>query len=194
MDNTVTAVALLITGGMLGYLSSLGVARTQHRQALTLRVADEYFAARRELVTLIGELADLKLLEAESRASWPHKADEVGSLFYQNFDLLPPAVLDRLILLHVALRNPSNGPYALVERTVIPMTPSEIAVFVRRCTIFENSMYIAPLALHSASTTIRANQVVKLHARDVLYALAECGAIEQLTKLADRVKNANHTR
>src|ERR1700704_4252915 len=101
MNDPTTAVALLIAGGMLGYLSSLNVARAQHRQALTLRVADEYFSARRELVMLVSELADIKLLDEASKPQWPQKADAVGNLFYRHFDLLPSPVLDRLILLHV---------------------------------------------------------------------------------------------
>src|ERR1043165_9854975 len=153
---------------MLGYLSSLLLARTQHRQALTLRVADEYFAVRRELVALVSELADLTLKDEISQRERFRRADAVGSLFYKDFDLLPRPVLDRLILLHVALRTPQRGPYRIEATTVIPMTRADVVTLVERCSIFANSMFMAPLALNSRNHVARDNQVIKLHARDVL--------------------------
>jgi hypothetical protein len=194
MSDPITAVALLIAGGMLGYLSSLGLARAQHRQALTLRIADEYFVARRELVDLVSTLADIKLLDDACQEHWLQQADAVGNLFYRQFDLLPREVLDRLMLLHVALRNPQSGPFALDAKEVVPMASRDLIEFTQRCSIFENSMYIAPLALNSENPVVRGNQVVKLHARDVLYALAECGSVDQLTWLATRVRNADGLR
>jgi len=189
MDSPIAAAALLTAGALLGYLSSLALARAQHRQALTLRVADEYFAARRELVEIVSKFADVNLLREMSPAERETNANAIGNLFYKNFDLLPRPVLDRLMLLHVALRSPVNGPYCLMKAAVTRMPREEFASFVKRCSIFTNSSLFAPLALSSSNQTIRGNQVVKLHARDVLYTLSVYSSVDELSSLARRVES-----
>jgi hypothetical protein len=155
-----------------------------------IKLLEQYLVVRKELVDTVSDLADLesrKVFEIDQRVEY---RDRVSKLFYMHYDFLPRAVLDTLILLHVALDRPGEGPYDLVNNTVLPMAESRLLNFVENCSLFRNSLYTAPLALKSQNLIVRENQVIKLHARHVLITLNQFSSIEDLLRLTRKLKKA----
>ncbi len=140
------------------------------------------------MVGTLSDLSNLALREAWDPAIRLSYRDAVSKLFYMHYDFLPKAVLNELILLHVALDHPESGPYMIENNTIVPMGETQIVPFIEGCSIFRNVAFIAPLALKSNNPNVKGNQVVKLHTRHVLYTLNQFSSIDDLLNMAENLK------
>jgi hypothetical protein len=57
MNYVVTLLAAII-GALLGLLSTFWVSSIRHRQDVTLRLLDQYFEVRKEVVSVVSELSN----------------------------------------------------------------------------------------------------------------------------------------
>jgi len=76
------------------------------------------------------------------------------------------------------------------NKTILPMDEAQIVDFIEGCSLFRNASLTAPLALKSRNPEVKANQVVKLHARYVLYTLNQFSSIEDLLKMGRGLKKS----
>lgn len=188
MNDALLSVTLLGLGAILGLLSSLLISITQQRQSVTLKLLDQYLAVRKDVVDAVSDLTNLSIKNdfgSQQRAMY---RDKVSKLFYMHYDFLPQAVLDSLILLYVCLDAPDRGLHTIKENTILPMDEQEVVPFIESCTLFANTALTAPMALKSRNPTIRANQVIRIHARHVLYTLNRFSSIDDLMRLAKNSK------
>lgn len=177
-------------GALLGLLSTLWVSSRRQRQDITLKLLDQYFDVRKEIVNVISDLSNLRVrdeLDSTYRAKY---RDLISNLFYRHYDFLPKPVLDSMTLLYVCLSQPEGGPYIIRNGAVVAMNDSEVIRFIDDCSLFINTKYLAPLALKSSNATVRANQAIILHARQVLYTLNKFASIEDLLKMTRRLKKS----
>jgi hypothetical protein len=175
-------------GALLGLLSTLLVSSKRQRQDITLKLLDQYFEVRKEIVNVVSDLSNLKVKDDLNSAQRVEYRDLVSKLFYKHYDFLPKPVLDSMTLLYVCLSEPEGGPYIIRDGAVVAMNDSEVIRFIDDCSLFVNTKYLAPLALKSSNLTIKANQVIILHARQVLYTLNKFASIEDLLEMTKRLK------
>jgi hypothetical protein len=175
-------------GALLGLLSTLWVSSKRQRQDITLKLLDQYFEVRKEIVNVVSDLSNLKVKDDLNSAQRVEYRDLVSKLFYKHYDFLPKPVLDSMTLLYVCLSEPEGGPYIIRDGAVVAMNDSEVIRFIDDCSLFVNTKYLAPLALKSSNLTIKANQVIILHARQVLYTLNKFASIEDLLEMTKRLK------
>lgn len=177
-------------GALLGLLSTLWVSSKRQRQDITLKLLDQYFEVRKEIVNIVSDLSNLNIKEGLDSARRVEYRDLISKLFYKHYDFLPKPVLDSLTLLYVCLSEPEGGPYIIRDGAVVPMNDSEVIRFIDECSLFINTKYLALLALKSSNPTIKANQRLILHARQVLYTLNKFASIEDLLEMTKRLKKA----
>jgi hypothetical protein len=187
MNYVVTLLAATI-GALLGLLSTFWVSSIRQRQDVTLRLLDQYFEVRKEIVNVVSELSNLKVTDELETPSRIEYRNLVSKLFYKHYDFLPRPVLDAMTLLYVCLSNPTRGPYTITDQAVVAMNDSEIVRFIDECSLFANTKYLAPLAFKSADSKIRGNQAIILHARKVLYTLNKFSSIEDLLAMTKKLK------
>jgi len=188
VSNLVVSIALVAIGAICGLLSSLFMSATQQRNSITLKLLDGYFEVRKSIVDAVSELTSLNLTD---EFDWPTRAkfrDRISKLYYMHYDFLPKIVLDSLILLNMTLENPHDGLFTVSGDVVVPMADTEIVEFVEHCSVFQNSAFMALIALKSKNPTTRANQAVRLHARHVLNTLNRLSSAEDLLVLAKQFK------
>lgn len=179
------AVAL---GTLLGLLSTLLVSTMRQRQDITLRLLDQYFDVRKDVVNVVSDLSNLSIrneIDSNRRAEYRHS---VSGLFYKHNDFLPIPVLESLVLLYVCLAETKGGLYTIRGDAIVPMNDSEIISFIEDGSRFVNTRYFAPLALKSKNRTIRENQAIVLHARYVLNTLNKYVSIRDLLTITKRFK------
>jgi hypothetical protein len=175
-------------GALLGLLSTLWVSSMRQRQDITLKLLDQYFEVRKEIVNVVSELSNMKVtdeLDSTRRVEYRYL---VSKLFYKHYDFLPKPVLDSMTLLYVCLSWPAGGPYTIRNGAVVAMNDYEVIRFIDECSLFVNTKYLAPLALKSSNLKIKANQATILHARQVLYSLNKFASIEDLLEMTKRLK------
>lgn len=175
-------------GALFGLFSTLWVSSRRQRQDITLKLLDQYFEIRKEIVNVVSELSNLRVRDELDPIDRVRYRDEVSKLFYKHYDFLPEPVLDSMTLLYVCLSEPAAGPYIIRDGAVVAMNDSDVMRFIDECSLFANTKYLAPLALKSSIPTIRANQAVILHARSVLYTLNKFASIEDLLEMTKRLK------
>jgi len=181
-------------GALFGIFSNFLTSAVRQRQDITLRLMDQYFEVRKEVVNVVSELSDLNLkipLDPDYRDS--HR-DKISKLFYKHYDFLPKQVLDSLILLNVCLEHSSGQLYCLKAEFVVQMNDDEKMQFVESCSVFANSKYMAAIALQNENITIRTNQAIVLHARHVLYSLNEFVSIRDLVTMTRNLKKRKAQR
>lgn len=187
MNYVVTLLAGTI-GALIGLLSTFWVSSMRQRQDVTLRLLDQYFEVRKEVVGVVSELSNWKVTDELDSSHRIEYRNLVSKLFYKHYDFLPRPVLDSMTLLYVCLSHPSGGPYTITDLAVVAMNDSEIIHFIDECSLFANTKYLAPLALKCADPKIRGNQAIILHARRVLYTLNKFSSIEDLLEMTKRLK------
>lgn len=175
-------------GALIGVLSNFLTSSLRQKQDITLRLLDQYLEVRREIVNTISELSDRDLSASLDDNYRKEHRDAIARLFYKHYDFLPKPVLDALILLHVCVERSEGALYCLREGTVVAMEESEVIDFIESAAAFENSKYVAALALSSSNIRIRANQAVTLHARHVLQSLNKYISIRDLVEMTENLK------
>lgn len=188
MNSYVLPLLSVAIGTLLGLFSTLLVSSRRQRQDITLRLLDQYFQVRKEIVDVVTDLANLGVrqsLEPERRLEY---RDSVSKLFYKHYDFLPEAVLRSLTLLDVCLSSSQGKLYTFKGKAIVPMKNDEVIALIESCSLYDNTRYFAPLALSSSDPRIRSNQAIALHARNVLYTLNKFTSIEDLLALTKRLK------
>jgi hypothetical protein len=178
-------------GALLGLLSVLVASSMRHRQDITLKLLDQYFEVRKEVVNVVSDLSNLKIrdeFDSQRRAEY---RDLISKLFFKHYDFLPKPVLDSMTLLYVCLSNPEGGLYCIKGDVILPMGEADAVSFIEGASYFVNSQLLAPLALKSNSPSIRSNQSIILHARNVLNALNKYASIEDLLKMTKGLKKTS---
>jgi hypothetical protein len=189
MSNYILPILSVAVGALLGLLSTILISSMRQRQDITLRLLDQYFQVRKEIVEVVTDLANLGIrqsLEPERRAEY---RDSVSKLFYKHYDFLPEAVLQALTLLDVCLSSSEGKLYTLKGKAIVPMTDrDEIISLIKAISLYDNTRYFAPLALSSSDSKVRSNQAIALHARNVLYSLNRFTSIKALLAHTKRLK------
>lgn len=193
MNAVALPLATLILGTILGFLSTLYITTKRHRHEVALRIIDQYLEVRKELVETISNLTFIKGEEPLAEEERQELQKITASLFYKHYDFLPRPALDELVLLRVSLADYSGIIYGIKNNAVVTLSKSEVASFIDRCSLFTNAKLSAPIALQSKNATVRANEAIKLHARSVLSALNEYASIDDLLKVAERLKKKSLT-
>jgi hypothetical protein len=188
MSSYLVPLISVVVGTFLGLFTSLLTSSVRQRQDVTLRLLDEYFQVRKELVDAITDLANMNIrdqLDSSRRAEYRYL---VSRLFYKHYDFLPKEVLQAMTLLYVCLNSPSSGLFTLRGKGILPMKDEEVIPFIESCSLYDNTKYLAPLALKSDDPTIRGNQALILHARNVLYTLNKYASIKNLLRMTKELK------
>jgi hypothetical protein len=180
----------LVVGALLGLLSTVLASSIRQRHDVTLRLLDQYLQVRKEIVEAVSDLSNLDIRESFDIERRKEYRDSISKLYYKHYDFLPEAVLESLIILNVCLSNPNNGLYIIKEKAVVHMDDTEVIPFIESCGLFNNTKFLAPLALKSKNPTIRDNQAIILHARHVLYTLNKFASIEDLLSMTKKFKKA----
>src|SRR5437870_7016766 len=111
MGNVTLPLLTLLLGAMLGLASSLVALFVSHRRTIGLRLLDQFFEVRKELVEAVSALSNLSSTEEFEENRLIEHRRVIAKLYYEHFDFLPEPVADALVLLHAALTNPDRGPY-----------------------------------------------------------------------------------
>jgi hypothetical protein len=188
MNNVALPILTLILGTVLGLISSLIASFITHRRTISVRLLDQFLEVRKELINTISTLSNLTTNEEFHAKRRAKHRDAVTELYYKHFDFLPTPVLDALVLLSVALAEPAHGPYKIQKGTIVRRQESEIIALIDRCLIFTNAKLFARMALKSRQQKIREIEIIKLHARNVLYTLNEYASISDLSSETKRFK------
>jgi hypothetical protein len=112
----------------------------------------------------------------------------VSRVFYEHYDLLPRDIRNSLILLHTSLQDPAKGPFCVNAGRIEPLPHSDYVRFVERCNDFVNMRATSILMLRSGNEAVRRNEVVRLHARNVLRTMSSTASLFQLLNLAEQVQ------
>jgi len=180
---TATLIAALLTA-----VIALRLGTRQHKHFLLGRIADEYVLIRKAIVNVVAELSDLRHtddLTLERRIAY---RDSVSRVFYEHYDLLPRDIRNALILLHASLQDPAKGPFCINAGRIEPLPHSGYVRFVERCNDFVNMRATSMLTLRSGNQIVRRNEVVRLHARNVLRTMSSTASLFQLLNLAEEVQ------
>lgn len=189
MTDYILPLMSIAVGTLLGLVSTLMVSSLRQRQDITLRLLDQYFQVRKEIVEVVTDLANLGIRQSLDPARRAAYRDSVSKLFYKHYDFLPTAVLQSLTLLDVCLSGYEGKLYTLKDKAIVPMTDrNEIIALIDAISIYDNTRYFAHLALSSSDPKIRSNQAIALHARNVLYSLNRFTSIEDLLAHTKKLK------
>ncbi|MFY9619873.1 MAG: hypothetical protein WAQ99_08680 [Pyrinomonadaceae bacterium] len=191
MNNYTLPLLSVIVGTLFGLLSTLFISSIKQRQGITLRLLDQYFQVRQEIVDVVTDLANLRVRQPLEDSRRQAYRDSVSKLFYKHYDFLPEAVLEALTLLDVSLSSSEGTLYTLKGRMIVPMKESEINAFIDKCSVYDNTRLFAPLALSSKNPSVRTNQAISLHARNVLYTLNKFTSIKDLLALTKKLKKGS---
>jgi len=167
----------LIIGTILGIFANFLSSFVRKRETISIKIFDEIIEARNEVAEVVCELALIPTKGEKSRDYIIQARDSITKLFYKYYDFLPEQVLNTLLLLEVALDYPSKGPYKLHENKILPLDKDEIFDFIKKCTRVENGLYSASILLQNSSAAVVSNEVIRLHARNVLYMLNQYASL-----------------
>lgn len=187
-------ILLLVLGTSLGLLSSLAISSLGQRQAVVLRLLDQYLEVRKEVVETVSDLTTPSRSEALPEEIRLKYRDSVAKLFYKHFDFLPYQVLDALLLLNTALANPDGRLFKVQDATILPLDDSEIPSFVSACSMYRNGGLIVALALKSSNPIVRSNLGIGIHARHVLYTLNRFASLDEMMSIASTFRKASSRR
>ncbi|CAG0929158.1 hypothetical protein PLCT1_00948 [Planctomycetaceae bacterium] len=184
----------LVAGALAGLLATLVASAVRQRQDVTLRLLDRFLEARREVVDSVCDLSHFHGPAQLSPLDRTSCRDAIARLYYRHYDFLPPAVLDSLLLLQVALDRFDGRLYGIRERAVLPISGSAVASFVARCCRLRNARVYAFWVFGSASEHARAHLAVALHARDVLNELNRVASPGRLLGVPVRLRKVRSGR
>jgi hypothetical protein len=183
-------LASVAVGALLGLTSTVIASSFRQRQDIRSRFLDHYFQIRKEIVDVVADLANLdhKLRESLEPDQVAAYRAAVSKLFYNNYDLLPEAVLHSLSLLDACLSTYNGRLYTLEGTKIVTMKSHEATALIRAISLYENTRKMAPTNLCHKNPVIRANQAVALQARNVLYTLNRFTTARDLLALTKVLK------
>ncbi len=189
MNSYILPILSVAVGALLGLLSTILVSSIRQRQDVTLRLLDQYFQVRKEIVDVVTDLANLGIHQSLEPSRQAEYRNSISKLFYKHYDFLPKDVLQSLSLLDVCLSSSHGKLYTLKGKAIVPMKDrDEIIALIEKISFYDNTKYFAPLALSSSDAKIRTNQAIALHARNVLYSLNRFTSIKDLLSHIKRLK------
>jgi hypothetical protein len=191
-SNVLLPLFSLIAGAGLGFLCTLLLDALRQRQALTLRLLDQYFDIRKDIVVTVSDITALDLNKPLSEERREILRNKISKLFYQHYDFLPRPVLESLMSLHTCVADYSGGIYTFRDGAIAPIKNQDLHSFVQECSLFRNAELLAALALKSKNPAVRANEAINLHARHVLYALNRFASIRDLLSMTAELKKMRH--
>lgn len=192
MSATIAQAFMPLIAALLTAAIALRLGTRQHKHFLIGRIADEYVAIRKAIVSVVAELSDLRHsddLSAERRLEF---RDRVSRAFYEHYDLVPRDIRNALILLHASLQYPAQGPFCVNADNIETLPEADYVAFVAGCNDFTNIRMASLMALKSRNERARSNEVVRLHARNVLRAMTASSSLFQLLTIAERVEVGFH--
>jgi hypothetical protein len=183
-------LASVAAGTLLGLASTVLVSSYRQRQDIRSRFLDQYFQIRKEIVDVVADLANLdhRLRESLEPSQVVNYRAAVSKLFYNNYDLLPEAVLHSLSLLDACLSTYNGRLYTLKGTTIVAMKRDEAVDLIKTISLYANTKKMAPMALCDKNLVVRANQAVALQARSVLYTLNRFPTVRDLLALTKGLK------
>ena len=98
MGNATLPLLTLLLGAMLGLASSLVALFVSHRRTIGLRLLDQFFEVRKELVEAVSALSNLSSTEEFEENRLIEHRRVIAKLYYEHFDFLPEPVADALVL------------------------------------------------------------------------------------------------
>lgn len=166
-------IITLVVGTFLGLLPSIYLAYFQHKQDITGKVLDQYFAAREQLCDQLSALANLLVtnscqLDVKIVAEYQ---ENVSKLFYKYYDLLPPEVLKEMLCLHTCLSDKENRLYKHENNFVLLIEDQDIEGFIEGISLIDNFKYYAAIPLRSKDSHIRRSASINYQARSVLVSI-----------------------
>ena len=178
----------LIVGASLGLFSSLLISSIRQRHTVTLRLLDQFFEVRKEVVDILSELVDIprhKYLEEQELDDYRRA---VSKLYFKHYDFLPPQVVEALLILHASIIDGTGKLYKLHNGAVIPRPFDEYSSFINECSRFRNTRIYAKQALESKRVETRRNEAIKIHAQNVLYNLNKFASRKDLLAMTKNLR------
>ena len=177
-DNLVAPMLTLLIGALLGLASSWFVANMKQKQTISLRLLDQYFEVRKDIVDTLVGLSNLSIYTPLSAKQRDDYRKAISKMIFKHYDFLPREVVDSLHLLYATLSDRRGRLYTLRGNAILPMERDEGVTFARASSsMYLNATILARAALDSSQPSIRCNQAVQLHARDVLQTLNEYASV-----------------
>ncbi len=179
----------LLVGGFISFISGIVVLTYKQKQAVTLKLLDQYFLMRDGISDLVSTLTTLDLkkeLSAETRESL---RSSLARLTYKHYDFLPNQVLESLVLLYVSLGDKMGRIFAISKGLVMPIRDYKaIGEFSKSVSLFHNALVFSGMTIFSKDRTIRSNEAISLHARNVLLMLNRYAKAGDLLMLSRQFK------
>lgn len=175
-------VITLVAGTFLGLLTSVCISYLQHKQDITVKVIEQYFAAREQLCDQLSTLANLQVtssgqLEAKTLAEYQ---ENVSKLFYKYYDFLPPEVLKEMLCLYTCLSDKENRLYRHENNCLFLIENKALEAFVERISLVDNFKYYAPIPLKNKNSHVRRAASISYQARSVLVSINHHFTIQHL--------------
>jgi hypothetical protein len=192
MDSFLLPLLSLAVGATLGLGSSILVSSIKQSQTVTLRLIDQFFEVRKEIVDVLSQLSDLDFNERFTDEQLKELQQGVSKLYYKHYDFLPSEVVESLLVLHACLKNRKGNLYQLKNGMVAPMSAKESQEFILQSSRFRNTRIFSAQAFKSSKTELRRNQAFKLHAQFVLYNLNKYVTKEKLLEMTKNLRKEWH--
>lgn len=182
---TLIPVLTLIMGALLGFISSMSVARFRKRVEIENRILDEMFGVRRSLTDLLSDLASLEVASPNKLPNLNDIRISLSKIYYSQYDFLPSEVLIQINCLYSCLRDVDHKLYKFEDNKLLPMTKEDIFDFTEKTSIVDNFKYSILFALFSEDPNVRQATAINLHARRVLITLNKYFTIRNLMSWVD---------
>jgi len=188
MNSILLPLLSLAVGATLGLGSSILVSSIKQRQTVTLRLIDQFFEVRKEIVDVLSQLSDLNIHEQFTDQQLTVFQQAVSKLYYKHYDFLPPEVVESLLVLHACLKNGKGKLYKVHDEFVAQMSAKESEEFISKNSRFRNTRIFAKQVFKVAKNEVKRNQAIKLHAQHVLYTLNNYVTKEKLLELTKNLR------
>lgn len=176
------SILTLILGIVLGLVSGMVTAYVRQRQAIGLKIVDQYFEVRKEVCAGISKLASIPIGTRLDHAELQRTRVELVEAFYLHYDFLPTEVLRELICLHACLASPRSTIFCCRGRRLRPLAPEDVDAFLENIALVEELKAIGPINLASPLESVRRSARVSYQARTALQALNEHFTLRNLLR------------
>lgn len=180
----------------MGLLASVCIAYLQHKQDITIKIIEQYFAAREQLCDQLSALANLQVTSSckLDTATLAEYQENISKLFYKYYDFLPPEVLKEMLCLHACLSDKENRLYKHENNCLILIEDKDIEGFIGQISLIDNFKYYAPIPLESKDPNIRRAASVNYQARSVLVSMNYHFTIQHLRSWNRYLQKSKETK
>ena len=171
MNSIILPIVTLIIGTALGLISSIIANKYKQHNTITEKLLDYYFSARREIVEIVGVLADLNIhaeLDENERDKFRQK---VASVYFRNYDFLPAPVYEALLTLHACLIDGKGRLFQVKDERIQPIPEENYPTFIDQLTRYRNIKLHSKIAFRSKNEKLRKNLAIKIQAQFVIHHL-----------------------